>query len=86
MTAGVQCDNCREFGPGPPPGWLFLMSQPPTVERDLAARVLGSIDRFEPVTFCSLRCIADWAYVCAMATGAPAGMEPPPRAGTGWPS
>ena len=55
-------------------------------ERDLVASLFGGIDRPEPGTFCSLRCVADWAYVHAMATGTPAGMEPPPRAGTGWPT
>jgi hypothetical protein len=84
VTSGVQCETCRKFGPGPPPEWLFLMSQP-TSERDLVAQMLGSV-RFEPATFCSLRCVADWAYVHAMTTGAAAGMEPPPRAGTGWPT
>ena len=83
MTAGVQCETCRKFGPGPPPGWLFLMRQP-TSERDPVAQLLA-FDRPEPGTFCSLRCVADWAYVAAMANGKPTGMEPPPKAGTGWP-
>ena len=85
MTAGVQCETCRKFGPGPPPGWLFLMRQP-TSERDPVAQVLAVFERPEPGTFCSLRCVADWAYVAAMANGTPTGMEPPPKAGTGWPT
>ena len=83
MTAGVQCKTCRRFAPSAPPGWLYIVR--PAAEPSFMAS-LGIGPRDEPATFCSMRCLAEWAYVQAVTFGAPAGTEPPPRAGTGWPS
>ena len=81
MTAGNLCDSCGKFGPAHDPLWWYLIRQPGEPVSPIAA----IFDRSEPGTFCSLRCVADWAYVAAMANGTPTGAEPPPRAGTGWP-
>ena len=81
MTAGNLCDNCGKFGPANDPRWWYLIRQPGEPVSPIAA----IFERPEPGTFCSLRCVADWAYVAAMANGKPTGMEPPPKAGTGWP-
>ena len=82
MTAGNQCDNCTRFYPAHDQRWWYLLRQPGEPVSPLAA-VFG--ERLEPVTLCSLICVSEFAYVHAMATSAPTGMEPPPRAGTGWP-
>ena len=82
MTAGVQCETCRRFGPSTPPGWLDVVR--PTVEPSLLT-ALGVV-RDEPATFCRMLCLAEWACVQAAALEPATGTEPPPRAGTGWPS
>jgi len=81
MSAGSQCDNCRAFVPVHQPGLLYLVQQqPPT---DVIAAMFGTPS--DPLTFCGMRCVAEYAYVVAVATAAPAGTEPVPRAGLGWP-
>ena len=76
MTAGVQCDNCRVFGPSRPPGWFVLAQQPR--EDDEPPSVLAALfgNSSEPLTFCTVKCLADWAYVHAMTGEAAAGSEP----------
>ena len=73
MTAGVQCDNCRKFAPTQPPGWLYVVQ--PSAEPAYLLIVMGT-PRDEPAMLCSMRCVAEWAYV-ALVTGEPAtGVEP----------
>ena len=85
MSAGTQCDNCRRFGPSHAPSWFFLAQQPGDEEVVSVMAALFGRPR-EPFTFCTVRCLAEWAYVHAAAVGAPDGTEPPPRSGIGWPS
>ena len=84
MTAGLQCDTCRTFAPQSSPRWLYLIQQP-SEPPSFVESMLGS-SRVEPLTFCSMRCVAEHAYVVAMTNGAPAGTEPVPRTGLGWPT
>ena len=64
---------CRKFAPMQPPGWLYVV-QPSAEPTSFLASLAGSRD--EPGTWCSMRCLAEWAYVQAM-TGEPAtGIEP----------
>ena len=82
MTAGVQCETCREFAPSAaPPGWLYVVR--PSGEPSIMS-ALGVV-REEPATFCRMLCLAEWACVQAAALEPAMGSEPPPRAGTGWP-
>ena len=76
MTAGVQCDNCRVFGPSRAPGWFHLMQQPGEDDSppSLFTALFGNPG--EPLTFCTVRCLADWAYVHAMTGEAATGSEP----------
>jgi hypothetical protein len=75
MTAGTQCDNCRTFGPSRAPGWFYLGQQPDESETpSIVAALFGNPS--EPLTFCSVKCLADWAYVHAMTGDAAAGTEP----------
>ena len=83
MTAGVQCDTCRTFTPQPSVSWLYLLR--PEVQPSVMTAIFGGHSEHPPV-FCSWRCLADYAIVRALAEGEPAGIEPPPREGTGWPS
>jgi hypothetical protein len=83
MTAGNLCDNCGKFAPSGDPRWWYLIRQPAEPVSPMAV-VFG--ERQEPGTFCSLICVSEFAYVQAVTTGKPAGMEPPPKAGTGWPT
>ena len=75
MSAGTQCDNCRVFGPQHAPGWFYLGQQPR--DDDEPASVLTALfgRPSEPLTFCTVKCLADWAYVHAM-TGEATGAEP----------
>ena len=73
MTAGVQCDTCRTFSPSTPSSWLYVVrpSEGPSIMASL-----GIGPREDPGTFCSVRCLAEWAYV-QLAAGEPAtGTEP----------
>jgi len=76
VTAGTQCDNCRAFGPPHPPGWFCVAQQPGEDDRptSLAAALFGRPS--EPLTFCSIRCLSEWAYVRNAAAEAAAGTEP----------
>jgi len=62
MTAGSQCDNCRTFAPSHPPGWFYVAQQPgEEAVPSLAAALFGKPS--EPLTFCSVKCLSEWAYV-----------------------
>ena len=74
MTAGVQCDNCRRFGPPHAPGWFFVAQQPGENEPSSFMTALFG-KHGEPLTFCTVKCLAEWAYVHAVASEA-AGTEP----------
>ena len=75
MTAGTQCDNCRVFAPPHPPGWFFLGQQPGEEEAPSALSVLFGRSP-EPLAFCTIACLADWAFVQKLAAEASAGSEP----------
>jgi hypothetical protein len=75
VTAGQQCDNCRKFGVSHAPGWLYLIALPPEMPSPLLA-ALGGVQSAEPLTFCCVRCVAEYAYVMAVAEAA--GTEPQP--------
>lgn len=70
---GLQCDTCRTFAPVPPPaGWLFVLRQEaPAVSSVFAMLGGGGSGGLELTgTFCSLRCLAEHAYVRLAAEGA----------------
>lgn len=70
---GAQCDTCRSFAPQPSAGWFFLgrQSEPSIMS------VLGGSGGAEIMgTFCSLRCVAEYAYVKAVAGESATGTEP----------
>ena len=73
MTAGLQCDTCRTFAPQGSPRWLYLVQQP-SEPPSFVESMLGS--RADPLTFCSMLCVAQYAYVQAVTEGKPAGTEP----------
>lgn len=76
MSAGTQCDNCRTFGPSRAPGWFYLAQQPSEDETpSIIAALFGNPS--EPLTFCTVRCLSEWAFVHAAADEAAAtGTEP----------
>ena len=74
MTAGLQCDTCRTFAPQGSPRWLYLVRQPPEPP-SFVESMLGS-SRAEPLTFCSMRCVAEYAVARALVEGNAAGTEP----------
>ena len=76
MTAGTQCDSCRAFGPVHASGWFYVAQQPGEEDepKSFAAALFGNPS--EPLTFCTIRCLADWAYVRNAAAEAAAGTEP----------
>jgi hypothetical protein len=77
MTAGTQCDNCRTFGPSYAPGWFCVAQHPAEDEepRSLAAALFGRPS--EPLTFCTVKCLSEWAFVRNAAAEASAGTERP---------
>ena len=75
MTAGTQCDNCRTFSSSHAPGWFYVAQQPG--EEDAPSVMSALFGRpSEPLTFCSIRCLSEWAYVRNAAAEAAAGTEP----------
>lgn len=72
MAAGVQCDTCRRFAPRPDGRWLYVVRQPS--EPSFLASIAGPA-REDPDTFCSMGCLAEWAYVQAIAIEPAAGTE-----------
>jgi hypothetical protein len=89
---GSQCDGpgCARFAAPPPrhpapPGWWFLVQ--PAAPREFIDQLFGDKTKAaEPRTFCSLRCLADWAYTAAVVSGPAGGAEPEQETGTGWPT
>ena len=73
MTAGVQCETCRKFSPPPSGGWLYVVR--PTAEPSIMAS-LGLGQRDEPLTFCRVLCLAEWAVVQAAISEPATGKEP----------
>lgn len=75
---GVQCDGpgCGKFS-ADPAGWLILARQPG--ERSFYSMITG--DAASPVlgTFCSARCVTEFAYLMAVAAEKPLGIDPEPR-------
>ena len=71
MTAGVQCETCRAFSPHPSSAWLYVIR--PAAEPSIMT-ALGIGPKEDPLTFCSVRCLAEWAYV-RLVTSEP-GTEP----------
>lgn len=72
---GTQCDTCRTFAPQPSPGWLLLARQAEPSFMSLLSQGGGT----EMVgTFCSMRCVAEYAYAHAV-------IAEQPGTGTGWP-
>ena len=75
MSAGTQCDNCRKFGPSPAPGWFYVAKQPGEDEpRTIMTALFGN--PAEPLTFCTVKCLSEWAYVHAAASEAAAEAGP----------
>ncbi len=76
MTAGTQCDTCRTFSPPHPPGWFYLGQQPGADQAppSLAAALFGNPS--EPLTFCGIKCLAEFATARALVEEQPAGEEP----------
>lgn len=76
---GLQCDTCRKFAPGsaPPAGWLMLLCQDPPSMSMISMLSGGGNGGAELTgTFCSLRCLAEWAYVRLVAEGTQGGGLP----------
>jgi len=73
VTAGLQCDTCRTFAPQSSPRWLYLVQQP-SEQPSFLDSMLGS--RADPLTFCSMRCVAEYAVARALVEGDTAGTEP----------
>jgi len=64
---GAQCGTCRAFSPST--GWLVLARQ--SEPSFMSSMLGGSSGGAELVdTFCSLRCVAEYAYVKAVAEAA----------------
>ena len=80
MTAGNQCDTCRRFLPQHAPGLLYLVQQPQESPSFISQMFATPA---EPLTFCCMRCVAEYAYVLAMSTEKATGVEQ--GTGTGWP-
>ena len=80
MTAGTQCDTCRAFGPPHAPGWFVLYQYPGNDEDDPRPSVLSALfgNPSEPFTFCTVKCLAEFATARALVEGQPAPEEPAP--------
>jgi hypothetical protein len=74
MTAGVQCDNCRAFAPMPATGWLHLLQQ--GEPSGFMAALTGNPEVSVAATFCSMKCVAQYATACALISGKATGEEP----------
>jgi hypothetical protein len=74
MTAGIQCDTCRDFASNPATGWLHLvqMGEP----AGLMAMLHGSQESSVAASFCSMLCLAQYAVACSLIDGKATGEEP----------
>lgn len=75
MTAGAQCDNCRTFAPMPMTGWIHLVVQ--QADPSGLAAIFGASQAGLVGSFCSMRCVAEYAMANALIEGPAAGEEPP---------
>ena len=63
----TECDNCRTLGPCPVPGgWIITAVQPEPSEMTGLAMVFAGSRDDEPATFCSWKCVAEYAAVKAL--------------------
>lgn len=69
---GSQCDNCRKFAVAPNDGWLFLVAVQPAASSIMSMLSGGSGGTEVVGTFCSTKCVAEYAYVLAV-TGSAGG-------------
>jgi hypothetical protein len=69
---GSQCDMCRKFAPQPCGDWLVLVRQE---QPSFLAAITGHAGTGVAGTFCSWRCVAEYAYVQAAAGDAAKGTE-----------
>ena len=78
MTAGLQCDTCRTFASQTAVPWLYLVRQ--TAEQSFLSSLSSALgyQPADPATFCSMRCLAEFAYVQLAAGGAATGTEAQP--------
>ena len=76
MTAGTQCDTCRTFGPPHVPGWFVLYQYP--ADNDQLPSIMSALfgNPSEPLTFCTVKCLAEFATARALVEEQPAGEEP----------
>ena len=74
MTAGVQCETCRVFCPQPSGRWLYVVR--PSAEPSSIMASLGIGPREDPLTFCRVLCLAEWAVVQAAINEPATGTEP----------
>lgn len=79
MTAGAQCDTCRVFGPPHAPGW-FVLYQYPVEEEQQVPSIMSALfgNPSEPLTFCTVKCLAEFATARSLIEGqaAPEGEKP----------
>ena len=65
---GLQCDTCRKFALPPADGWFVLAQNQPADMSPLA--MFSSPGGSELAgTFCSITCVAQYAYVRAVTEG-----------------
>ena len=83
---GTQCDTCRVFTSDPQAGgWLFLAQFNPAGQSPFAAMLGGGGGPELAGTFCSLLCLAEYAYARLAAEGITPSGERLPGTGTeGW--
>jgi hypothetical protein len=74
MTTGMQCETCRKFAPSTPPGWLYVV-RPSAEPSFLSSLGLGQ-KADDPLTFCRVLCLAEWACVQAATSEPATGQEP----------
>jgi hypothetical protein len=74
VSAGVQCDTCRDFTPSPAAGWLHVvrLGEPAGV----MAMLTGGSETSVTASFCSMLCLAQYAMARALVDGRAAGEEP----------
>ena len=64
---GLQCDTCRKFALPPADGWFVLAQNQPLQMSPLLGPVGGGSELAG--TFCSIACVAQYAYVRAVTEG-----------------
>lgn len=74
MTAGMQCDTCRDFAPMPARGWLHIVQQGEPA--GVMAMLTGSQETSVAASFCSMPCLAQYAMAWSLVDGQAGGEEP----------